>query len=56
MVLRLSDIFDPKDVTKIELELTKEDAELPCNIWGFIKKMKGKIEELEARIIELEKA
>ena len=51
----INEIFDPTDRVKIKAEIEKEDAKLPCNIWGYIKELKEKLEELEARIIELEK-
>lgn len=40
-------LFDPKDLEKIREELKKEDALLPCNIWGYIKELEGRIKKLE---------
>ena len=42
-------IFDPKDVEKIKEEIKKEECELPCNIWGFIKDLEERIKKLEEK-------
>ena len=41
-------LFDPKDIERIKDELKKEDATLPCNIWGYIKQLEARIKVLEA--------
>ena len=50
----INNFFDPKDIIKIKTELKKEDAGLPCNIWGYIKDLENRIQNLNARIIKLE--
>lgn len=45
--------FDPKDKEKIKEELQKEDANLPCNIWGILKEILERINVLESKINEI---
>ena len=44
--MSIDDDIDPKDVEKIKNELKKEDAYLPCNIWGFLKEVLEKRNEM----------
>ena len=45
--------FDPNDKDTSETKI--KDGTAPCNVHGLIKYILEKLEDLEARIIELEK-
>lgn len=47
--------FDPEDLENIKLKLKDAHPNIPCNIYGYIKELESRLQQLEARIKELEK-